>query len=252
MRLEDLAATPGFSGWNQTEKVKAFAWWAVAHGGRPFFTTGDINACFDKLGMHAPGNTSQLIANLAARRPPEAIKSGGGWILEHRIRLALDEKLGVRPATAYVSKLLAELPSRLSEQAERVFLEEAIACFRVKAFRAAIVMTWNLTFDHLCHYILAKHLPAFNDQLRKQFHKEYEKGKLRDLTDRADFTEMQESEVLVICRASKILRGNVYTILETALRTRNIAAHPSTEVFRDGTAEEYIRNLVENVVLVLS
>ncbi len=252
MRLEDLAATPGFSGWNHTEKVKAFAWWAVAHGGRPFFTTGDVNACFDKLGMHAPGNTSQLIANLAAHRPPQVIKSGVGYILEHSVRMALDEKIGTRPATAYVSKLLSELPSRLSQDAERVFLEETIACFRAKAFRAAIVMTWNLTFDHLCHYILAKHLPAFNDQLRKQFDKMFEKGKLRDFTERADFTELQESDILVVCRAGKVLHGNVYKILDTALQTRNIAAHPSTEVFRDTTAEEYIRNLVENVVLVLT
>jgi hypothetical protein len=252
VRLEELAATPGFTGWSHTDKVRAFAWWAIAHGGRPFFTTGDVNACFGRLGMLAPKNTTQLITNLADAKPPQVIKSGGGWILEHRIRTGLDEKLGGRPATAYVSKLLAELPARLPEQVEQVFLEEAIRCFRGKAFRAAIVMTWNLTFDHLCHYILAKHLPAFNGQLRKQFDKAFERGKLRDVTIRADFTELQEADILVVCRASMILHGNVYKILETSLQTRNIAAHPSTEVFRDTTAEEYIRNLVENVVLVLT
>jgi hypothetical protein len=168
------------------------------------------------------------------------------------VRKALDEKLGGRPATAYVSKLLVELPARLPEQVERTFLEEAIACFRAKAFRAAIVMTWNLTFDHLCHHVLNTHLPAFNAQLRKQFEKEFQKGKLRDVAVRADFTELQESDVLTVCRASKILHHNAYGILETSLKTRNMAAHPSPEVFRDGTAEEYIRNLVENVVLVLT
>jgi hypothetical protein len=203
--------------------------------------------------MHAPKNTSQLIANLAACKPPQVIKSGGGWILEHRVRAALDEKLAGRPATAYVSRLLAELPARVPQEVEQVFLDEAIRCFRAKAFRAAIVMTWNLTFDHLCHYIvLHNHLQAFNDQLRKQFEKAFEKGKLQDIAVRADFTELQEADILVVCRAAKILHGNVFKILEASLLTRNIAAHPSPEVFREGTAEEYIRNLVENVVLVLT
>jgi hypothetical protein len=48
---------------------------------------------------------------------------------------------------------LLELPAKIPDLAERSFLDEGLRCLRCKAFRASIVMTWNLAYDHLCRYI---------------------------------------------------------------------------------------------------
>jgi len=47
-----------------------------------------------------------------------------------------------------------KLPTKIQTTAERGYLEEALICFRNKAFRAAVVMCWNLAFDHLCEFVL--------------------------------------------------------------------------------------------------
>jgi hypothetical protein len=48
-----------------------------------------------------------------------------------------------------------EYARKISDEAERLFLTEAISCLRAKAFRATIVMTWNLAYDHLLNWIAA-------------------------------------------------------------------------------------------------
>jgi hypothetical protein len=245
--LDEFATAALLSEAKDTDKIRAFAWYLLRVEERQSFTTGDIVRCFDALGMRRPSNTSQSIANMANRRPPEVIKNGAGFVLERRVREALDTLYAHRPSTAYVSKLLAELPSRLTDGAERVFLDEAIACLKANAFRAAIVMTWNLAFDHLCQFVLAQRLEDFNSALQRVF----PKARVKVIINRAEFAEFSESEVLQICRTANITLGNVDKILRQSLETRNIAAHPSTEVFRNTTAEEFIRNLVENVVLVM-
>lgn len=83
----------------------------------------------------------------------------------------MNRKYGARPTAVYVSTLLCELPARVPKLAERTYLDEALACFNAAAFRASIVMCWNLAYDRLCEFVLTKQLPAFNTQLPKSFPK---------------------------------------------------------------------------------
>jgi len=71
------------------------------------------------------------------------------------------------------AKLLADLPAKIPDLAERAFLSEAISCYRVSAYRAAIVMTWNLAFDHLLNWIMldAARIAAFNTAVPKRLSK---------------------------------------------------------------------------------
>jgi hypothetical protein len=86
---------------------------------------------------------------MLSRKPKEVLRDPRGYLLETRIREPLEARFGQRAATTQVDKLLAELPTRIPNLVERDFLKEALICFRHKAFRAAIVMTWNLAYDHL-------------------------------------------------------------------------------------------------------
>ncbi|WP_243336867.1 hypothetical protein [Anaeromyxobacter soli] len=247
MLLEDLAAAPGFPAWSHADKVRAFAWFVLTHEGRPYFTTDDLRRCFDGLGVEPPQAISPYVSKMLSRKPKEALRAGEGYVLERRVRQALDEKLGKRPAAARVDKLLADLPARLPEEVERVFLDEAIACFRSKAYRASMVMTWNLAFDHLCTWVIAKHLGDFNVALPKRF----PRADISVIAKRDDLAELKESQVIEVCRSAGILTPDQHKIFKEKLDRRNMAAHPSRVMIPPETAEEFIKDLVTNGVLAL-
>jgi len=143
--------------------------------------------------------------------------------------------------------VLRELPSKLIVPVEKAYLDEALRCFRHDAVRAAIVMTWNLAYAHLCNVILVKHLPAFNTQLPLSF----PRAEISTIATRDDFEALKESQVLQVAKSANIISGSVHKILKEKLDRRNIAAHPSNVVIRPETAEEFILDLVQNVVLKL-
>lgn len=53
---------------------------------------------------------------------------------------------------------LEKLVGRIANDAEQRFLAEAVACLQVSARRAAVVMIWLLTVDHLQHFVLSHKL----------------------------------------------------------------------------------------------
>lgn len=150
-----------------------------------------------------------------------------------------------------VRKQLAELPGKVVNVEERSFLKEAIDCHRCGAFRAAITMTWNLAYDHLCHYVLKHELTKFNAAWPKRFAKEHAKCRIAAIVKREDFSELKESDVIEIARSGAVVTADMYKVLDQKLGTRNSAAHPSNVVFTQIEAEEFISNLVNNVVLSL-
>ena len=120
-----------------------------------------------------------------------------------------------------------ELPAQVPDVAERDFLDEALRCYKAGAFRAAIVMTWNLAYDHLLSYVLKHKLAAFNKQWPIIFTKRHSKARVSAIGNRDEFSEMKESELLVICKSPSIISPDIYKIMDEKLGKRNSAAHPS-------------------------
>jgi hypothetical protein len=110
---------------------------------------------------------SELFKRLIDGRPKIVLPSGSGFKLEVKIREGFDKKYGQHETTIAVSQLLKDLTGKISDEAERLFLSESIKCYNVKAFRAAIVMAWNLAYDHLLHWVLAdpQRLADFNSKI---------------------------------------------------------------------------------------
>ena len=109
-------------------------------------------------------------------------------------------------------------------------------------------MSWNLAYDHLCGYMLdAKRLTYFNTQLPKSF----PKARISVITQKEDFSELKESEVLQTCRSANIISNDLLKVLKEKLDKRNTAAHPSNVVISPHTAEEYIIDLITNVLTKL-
>lgn len=124
-----------------------------------------------------------------------------------------------------------------------MFLNETLICFSNKAFRATIVMAWNLVYSHVCDRIFDAHSAAFNVQRHKVY------PKLPELTKRTDFEDYKESQVIEICRGARILDASVCKTLTERLSRRNTAAHPSSSVLTEVSAEDMITDLITNVLL---
>lgn len=248
MELEDIVkGITGFSTWKHADKIKFFAWFLHSQRGRDRFTPSDIRACYDGLSLERPSDVNPFLTAMLNRKPKEVLKDGRGYALETRIREPFETRYGQRAATIQVDRLLSELATKIPNLAERDFLKEALICFRHKALRAAIVMTWNLAYDHLCEYVLTKKLAEFNIQLPKTF----SKADISVITDKEDFSELKESQVMQVCRSANITSKDVHKVLKEKLDRRNTYAHPSTLTLAPQTAEEYIIDLVNNVVLML-
>ena len=100
-----------------------------------------------------------------------------------------------------------------------------LICHDHDARRAAVVMTWNVAYSHLCDHVLTKRLADFNTRW--------------PLT----FPGMHKNKALTIASMDDI------NVMDMALKRRNAAAHPSTTVIDQLQTDAYISDLINNAVL---
>jgi hypothetical protein len=248
MELSEFASVvPGFDGIGDREKIRHFAWYLHTHRKMELFGTGDIRMCFEKLRL-VPPNVSQHLIRMAEAKPPSLIRSKRKYKLHRREMSELDGRFVAHPTTIAASKLLNDLPTKLPDLSERVFLEEAINCYRVRAYRAAIVMTWNLTYNHLTRWVFMD--PAKVAALNGAFAKRFQK-KSPTVAAPEDLEDIKEFDVVESCGTAGLVSSNVVRILKEKLTKRNMAAHPSAVVVIESQANDVITDLVNNVVLAL-
>lgn len=242
-----VSSIPTFCAMKPADQIRRFCWLLAQDTDRSHFTGRDVAACYEKSEVCPPSSVSPFLASLSRQKPAFLTKRGGGYWITRSGREAVERSLPKRGSTIRVDSLLASLPGHLHANHERAYLEEALVCFRQKAFRASVVMTWNLAFDHLCQTILTNHLAAFNTQLPITF----KRPKISAIRRRDDFEILKESEVIQVAKSANIISNSVRKVLDEKLARRNIAAHPSAVGISSLTAEEYIIDLVNNVVLKL-
>ncbi|MBF02125.1 MAG: hypothetical protein CMP76_02395 [Flavobacterium sp.] len=128
---------------------------------------------------------------------------------------------------------------------ENDFFSEAINCFHIGAYRATIVLVWNLTLNHLYDYILTHKLTEFNFALSKNTDRRI---KISSVSIKDDFSEIPEGKFIEFCRSSNIITNDVRKILDTKLGIRNSYAHPSSLKISENKAIEFIEDLISNVI----
>jgi hypothetical protein len=150
--------------------------------------------------------------------------------------------------TVKVASLLTNLADAIPDMVERAYYQEALICYKYGSPRAAVVMTWNIAFSHLCTHVLTKKLAEFNARWQLSMPGMHKKKPL-EIKIFDDFNEeLKESEVLTICRDEGILTKNMYNIMHAALGKRNAAAHPNSVVIDQLQTDAFITDLIVNVV----
>jgi hypothetical protein len=246
MELSDFIELVGsFDSLQGPEKIKLLAWHLHTHKGRARFDRPDIKKCFTDLHKACP-DLSIYFPRLIDQG--EFLKDREGIRLEGSVRAVFDRRYGDAPSAIAARASLLELPSKIPDLSEQVFLKEAIKVYRAEAFRSAIVMTWNLAFHHLESWVLADatRLQAFNASLNEKYAK-----KNLTITKIEDFDtkDLKEFEVIEVLAKANLISGSIKKILNQKLETRNMAAHPSPVVLKEPAATEFILTLVDNVVL---
>lgn len=234
---------PDFDAKSAPEKVEIFGWYLHEVKQQDRFSGAHINACFDAVHLQRPANTHAVLGKLCDRKPARLLKDARGYRLAAATRTELGQTFQVRQSSVKTTTLLDGLATRVTDPAQVTFLAETLTCFKNEAYRAAIVMAWNLAFSDVLDRILTLHLAAFNAQRAKAF------AKMTEVTKRSDFEDYQESRVIEIARGAGILSASSQKILKEKLDKRNTAAHPSVVVVNSVTAEEVIHDLVENIIL---
>jgi len=244
---------PKFHQWGHPEKIKFFGWCVHVLQKKDRFNAADIRRCYEALSDPQPTNVNPYLAALVNKKPKEALKDRRGYYLVLSVQEKYDKVYLPRQSTIHIAQMLKDLPAKVPNVAEREFLNEALICFENKAFRAAVVMTWNLAYSHLLEFILAHHLIAFNARYQAVLPGKWAKAKAAPIGDYDDFSvDLKESEVLDVAKSANAITNDIYRVLDSKLGRRNSAAHPSSVVIGTLQMEEFIDDLVTNVVLKLT
>jgi hypothetical protein len=233
------------------DKIRLFAWYLHTYKGQEHFGSDHVRALYKELHV-VPDDVGKYVMRMSSMNNPDLARERQGFKLTRAVRSQLDAKYGSHPSMQVVSKLLTDLPDMLPDTAEKVFLAEAIDCYRVRAYRACIVMTWNLAFDHLLNWILKEpaRLAAFNAAIPRKFQSPKKAAIVIHRYD--DFADqLKEFEVVELCGTANLLNDNLIRTLKEKLGKRNTAAHPSTMVVVQSQADDVVTDLVNNVVLAL-
>lgn len=252
MELADLnAAILGLEDKAHPEKIRVFAWYLHVHKNQLSFKPGDIKACYDALHFPPPTSFGGYFQNL--EKSKDILKNSAGYRLAAKARGELDALYGHKGHSVQITQLLRGLPGQIPNLHERTYLDEALACYGVGAFRGAVTMAWNLAYHHLCHFILTKKLADFNARWPISNPGHYKKAGIPAVTRMEDFgEEFKESQVITIARDANIISGNVFKVMDGKLGIRNSAAHPSDIKIDQLAADYFIDDLVKNVVLRLT
>lgn len=247
MQLAELKqGIPGLGDKSHYDKIKIFGWWLHVHQSKQSFTGADITKCYSSLHFSPPSSVGSYIKQLKDKK--ELLKAGTSYKLENKIRETLDAAYGKPEITKRVTSLIADLADTIPDMAERAYYKEALICYKHGSSRAAVVMTWNIAFSHLCDHVLAKRLNDFNARWQLA-HPNAHKKKVRTIAVFDNFNEeLKESEVLTICRDANIINKNIYKIMHAALDKRNAAAHPNALIIDSVQADAFISDLIANVV----
>jgi hypothetical protein len=248
MDLAELKKTiPSLTDKGHPEKIKILGWYLHAHRGKATFQPSDVKALYDGLHDTPPLSFSGYFSSLVNQKC--FLKSAAGYRLSGATRDALDKAYTPTGHEVQISHLLKDLPAQIPNLAERTYLDEALICYENGAFRAAIVMTWNLAYHHLCDHIIKHRLADFNARWLIKYVGMHKNG-TRTIKTIDDFMEeLKEAEVIAIAKDAGIITKDIWKIMDEKLGKRNSAAHASSVTISQLQADAFIDDLVKNVVV---
>jgi hypothetical protein len=245
-----LKRIPNLDALTRDELVHYFLYFLTKKDSDTYATPAQVATCFTQAEL-TPYPDVRIYMHRGSRprkqgRAPLVHSMKKGYRLERSEKERVQKSLIDQPFQRDTSTSLRGLIGKLALSQERDFLDEAIKCYEVQAYRAAIIMVWILVIDHLQEFILKHHLASFNIELAKVKDK---RVKVTTVTVKDDFGDIPEGKFIEIVRAANIISNDVRKILTGKLDIRNSYAHPSNITLSPAKAADFITDLTDNVVL---
>ncbi|UGX85519.1 hypothetical protein [Phyllobacterium meliloti] len=229
---------------NERDLVSFFVYHLTVELGHRVATSKAVGECFAACDLTIPKRLSSYLSEGVTNKPQRYVKVLTGYRLQKQFGNEISEGLGSARTVTQTSVELRKLEHSLPEGPKKNFLTEMIDCFEISANRAAIVMCWMLTVDHMFDHVFNRKLVQFNIALAAN-----PQGKLKCINSRDDLSELKEGKFIELCRTALIISNDVRKILEDALGARNSCAHPSNIVVPRSKVIALIEDLIQNVVL---
>ena len=124
--------------------------------------------------------------------------------------------------------------------------DETVLCIERGAYRAAIVMGWNLVYDYIRQWMFDNDIDEFNKHLLSGYTKNNGDPRFKEIKEYEDFfSGPGEYIVLDVCEAAGFWGAKISKELHHYLTRRNKFAHPSGLSPSREQANEYIKNLLD-------
>lgn len=231
----------GFSSSTIVFKIEAFTWYLHTSKSKERVTSADLISCFDIAHIPRPSNITSQLSALCAKKPARMLRDTKGFRLSAAARDDWARSYPITIASNQTTDLLQALLPKVTDSAQQAYLAETLVCYSHGAYRAAIVMAWNLAYSHVCDLIYSNHIEDFNRQMLIALKK--------TIVKRSDFEDFKESRIIEVARGAGILSMSSGKILKEKLDKRNTVAHPTSTKVKNITADEVIHDLVENILL---
>lgn len=227
---------------SHADKIRLFAWYLHVHKGKEQFLPKDIRECYTTLHLDLPSDVSTLLGAMAAKKPPDLLKTSTGYRLERRIRESFDSSTARLAIPAQAIAGLRQQLQRLGNDDAKDFLEEAIKCLEIKQYRAAVVFSWVGAISVLHNHIVNHHLVAFNAEAKRR------NALWKDAKNSDDLGLMKEHDFLNVLESISVMGKNVKQQLQNAcLSLRNACGHPNSYRIGEAKVIAHLEELMLNV-----
>jgi hypothetical protein len=253
--LEFLGLFSDSDSLSNNSRIVAFAYYLRRYKGQVEFTSSDIRECFRESLLRNPQTLSSIINSLSLgdRAPLLPGSRAGRFSLSVFGLREVEGTIQNLPSTPertseflqFAIPYLQKSVAKLSDDNQRKFLAEAIACIGAEARQATIIMTWLVAIDHLYDYIITHKLAEINSAISRRT----DRISTLVVSTKDDFLEIKESVFIEVARSADIITNDVRKILEEKLGIRNSCAHPSTIEIHDSKVVSFIEDMVDNVIV---
>jgi hypothetical protein len=129
----------------------------------------------------------------------------------------------------------------------RDYLVEAVACYEGGLYRAAILMVWAASVEHL-YIVAAAHHNGIRELQRANLARYGQSKNYREIKKKDDCLCVGEANWLQLAEDAGMINRNAKQVLTERLKVRNLCAHPTKYTVGREEAVVFIESLLLNVL----
>ena len=129
----------------------------------------------------------------------------------------------------------------------RKYLEEAVDCYEVGAYRGAVLMVWSATIEHI-YSVIEEHRGGFKAIQSANVTRFEHSNTYKVVRKKNDLLYLTDKSFFLLCEDAGVFNKNARKLLDEALDTRNRCGHPTGFDVGREEAVIFVERLVNNVI----